>query len=370
MSNFALGDVVTIVTHPFNMATNNVMISGEYQMIPPLVIVVEVFEDGLDLLDIKYKCMWFSTKENLIKESYFQENELKSTTLAKDADLPKFKINDIVALRTLSAELGKKRSFYNTEINKHTTKKSSSETGLLTFISPVMYIVAVDKFDSSKDTKTSPKIKFKKVYPEFVAKCKWFNSVSEKFSECWIPLEALIVIPQVSIELLKKVQKAIDSGKCLRTDTILVNPHQISNRSGYYFLDSFDHISQQNSNLPLETFEDSKIIKNPIKSIAPLFKTTSLKKKQYLKLSLSVQKLIEKAILQGAKNYITIKYRDNLDTFTSRTISKFKIIDGQSDKPGESKIVKYVSAYCHLRGAERNFRLDAILEAKELALKF
>jgi len=375
MPKFSIGDVVTLKTHPFCNETTDVVISGEYLMIPPLMVVVEIIDHsvvdhGRDAKD-KYKCQWFSTKKNQFKESYFLESDLKYIAFEKDNDPLEIEVGCLVALSTLPIELGKSRSFLNTETNQlGGVKSSSSVTGLLSFVSPIMTVTEIKDFESTKDKKTAPEVKTKKTYPKKLAKCKWFDSLDEKFSECLIAVDALVVLPPIPHELLKLVTKAIKDGKYLKLDYVLLRPIQITNRSGRYFLNCFNYISQQHSTLSFDSLTTSKIISNPIKTIAPLFKPKFQKGHKHLKLIVDIEDLIKKALGRPKKNYIVIRYRDRFGNVTKRSISKYEIILGDDNLNIEETMIKYVRAYCHLRKDERNFRLTSIMEATELKFNY
>ena len=374
MHKFSIGDVVTFQTHPFCAITTNIIISGEYQMVPPLMIVIEIIEHSViksekDRFD-KYKCLWFSTKENQYKENYFPEPELKAIHFNKETDVPDITIGNLVTLLTMPIELGKRRSFLNTHSEQVTNKVTSSITGLLTFVSPVMTVIEITSFDPQRDKKTSPDIKQKKIYPVKIAKCKWYDAVSEKFSERMIPVNALSCLPPVPVDLLTLMETSIYENAFFRLDNSIIRPIQIFNRCGSYYLSCFDYILQQTITIPFAQIKNLKELKNPFKAHSPIIKKKGRKGKETLKLTFGVEDLLTVAQGRNKRNYITIKYRDNFDLVTHRTISNYELIMGK-DQLGKSKaLIQYVSAYCHLRNAQRNFRLASIQEASELNLNF
>jgi len=372
MPKFFIGDIVTLKTHPFCSQTNEITISGEYIMIPPLMVVVEIIDHSAatstnDPFD-KFKCLWFSTKENQFKENYFTEPDLKKVISDKKKELLEIMPGNLVSLSTMPIELGKKRSFLNTETGQTVTKSTSSVTGLLTFISPVMTVTEVTDFDCNKDKKTSPDVKSKKTYPEKVAKCKWFNAVAEKFSECLIALDALAVIPETSDEMLQLVDETIKAKTYLKLKNTIIRPIQISNRSGSYHLDCFDYVLQRNRTMAFTELIIPEALKNPFVEHAPIFQKKGSAGKKTLELTLTVEALIQKVIDAKIKNYIIIKYKDKLGNTSNRTISRYETLMGNEDFTPTGPLIKYLKAYCHLRRANRNFRLAAILEASELDL--
>ncbi|TSD66417.1 hypothetical protein FFF34_003160 [Inquilinus sp. KBS0705] len=375
MPKFSIGDVVTLNTHPFSSETTDVLISGEYLMLPPLMVVVEIIDHSVivsekDKTD-KFKCLWFSTKKNNFNESYFSESDLKKIKVNDSEEPIDIEIGNLVSLSTLPLELGKRRSFLNTETNQTgNIKNSSLVTGLLSFVSPVMTVIDVKDFDPTKDKKTAPEIKPKKIYPSKIAKCKWFDAVGEKFSECLIATNALTLIPSPPSKLLILISKAIADHKCLNLEATIVKPTQISNRSGEYHFNCFNFLTQQNTTLSFNQLSTIKVINNPIKSIAPVFKPKVQKGTKSLRLSVTVESLVKKALTRSKKNYIVIKYEDRLGHVTKRTISKYSFILGDDDRGAGKNLIKYVRAYCHLRNADRNFRLSSISEASELRLAY
>jgi len=369
MPKFLIGDIVTIVTHPFTAETSDVVISGEYQMTPPLMMVTEIIDHSTDTQVIadKYKCLWFSTRENQLKESYLLETDLKKITYEADS-LP-IMGGSLVVLKSSPLELGKRRSFLNKETQQSSTKNTNSIAGLLTFISPVMTVLEVTIFDKSKDKKTSAEIQAKKIYTDEIAKCKWFNAVDEKFSECWIPLSCLTALPDIPHDMLALIKQTIDNLCYLTTDSLLIRPEQISNRSGYYYLTCFDYVLNQNRTIPVDELIHPHVITNPFKDYAPLFKKVGRKTKE-LKIVQTVKDIVEAAITSVDRNYLVIKYKDKFNNFTNRTISNYELIMGPDEDDPAPTPIEYVRAYCHTRKADRNFKLRSIIEVSVLDLTF
>jgi uncharacterized protein YodC (DUF2158 family) len=370
MSKFSVGEIVTLSTHPFTAVTNKVLISGEYLMIPPLMIVIEIFLPEAPQPDASlfgYKCIWFSSKDNLIKESYFQESELK-TIFAREQPAENVGINSLVALSTQIYELGKQRSFLNTETHVNTVMRTNKATALLSFISPVMQIIDLRDYDSEKDFKTVKHLRSRKIYPEKIAKCKWFNAASEKFTETWIPLDALTVIPQVPDGLIRRIEVAIEKKKYLKMENRLIKPNQISNRSGYYLLDCFDLIAQINTTIPFADIIGFKIIKSPYRKTSPVFDKKTRRGVKRIKIILTPQQLIRQVALDLPERYLLIKYTDQHGNNTMRTLSDYHIYLGKDNIGSELREVEFLVAHCHLRNAERHFRLENIFEASTYKL--
>ena len=371
MPKFSIGDVVSFVSHPFITETNNIVISGEHMMIPPIMVVIEVTDHSSAPTpqSNKYKCLWFSTKQNQFKESNFLENDLKNIE-TEIVDVSKMVISDKVALKTLNIELGKRRSFLNTESSHSGQKQLNNISALLTFISPIMYVVEIKPFDSEKIKKASEVTSHTKLYPSTLVKCKWFDSVSEKFSEAFIPQDALLIIPEVDKKLIIRIEKAIKRDRFLNLDGILFKPSQFSNRSGTYYLTGFNHITQQNQTINVDDLPAIKILKKTFLATAPFYSVRKKGVKKILSQSQTVRDLIKQAIGRVNNNYITIKYIDKLDIVTKRTISEYEIVIGEDEASSSRKMIEYVKAYCHLRNDIRHFKLDNILEANEINISF
>lgn len=375
MSKFLIGDIVAFQTHPFTSLTNDIIVSGEYQMIPPVMVIVEVIPDSIVKSprdgQRKYKCLWFSTKQSSFIENYFSESDLKSVFTINMKESNELKVDTLVTLKTMQIELGKKRSFLSTEADHTIQKNTSSISGLLTFVPPVMSVLEILPFNSDSDKKTSPDLKRQKIYPAEMAKCKWFNPTLEKFSETLVPVDALLAIPKLETDLLKVIENAISNSLYLVINKIIVRPQQLSNRSGFYYVTVFNYIEWQTQTLPIGEFGQKIRVKSEYtKNHAPVFKARGKEGKKKLKMSVSIEDMLREAMARNNRNYVWIRYRDQFGSFTQRTLSKYEFIEGENYFEESSGTVKYLKAYCHLRKAERNFLLANIVEATELDLHY
>jgi len=340
-------------------------------MIPPVMVVIEVTDHSPSPKPQlnKYKCLWFSTKQNQFKESHFLENDLKNIE-AEVLDASKMVVGDKVVLKTLNIELGKRRSFLNTESSLSGQKQLNNITALLTFVSPIMHVVEIKPFDIEKIKKTSEVTTHTKLYPSTLVKCKWFDSVAEKFSEAFIPQDALLTVPEVDNKLIIKIEKAIKRDRFLDLGGILFKPAQLSNRSGTYYLTGFNHITQQNQTIKVDDLPAFKLLRKPFLATAPFYSVKKKGPKRILSQSQTIRDLIKTAIGRSNNNYVTIKYIDKLDIITRRTISEYEIVLGEDEISSSKKMIEYVRAYCHLRNDIRHFKLDNILEANEINISF
>ncbi|TWR27528.1 WYL domain-containing protein [Mucilaginibacter pallidiroseus] len=372
MPKFIIGNTVVLQSHPFQENITSIIISGEFLMIPPIMIVTEIInhDDDPEPKPVnKYKCIWFSSKRNQFVESNLLEGDLRLINL-KEIEEEELQLGSLVALKTLPVELGKERSFLHSELLQNSTKKTNTSSGLLTFVSPVMSVIEIVKHNDEKDSKVSSDIKRKKIYPENLVKCKWFDAAGEKFSEYLLPIESLLVIPKPNEELLSMLSKAISEDSYLLTGDTLLKPLQLSNRSGYFHLTYFDYVLNKNISKEIDQIIDPKIILNPFKTHAPIFKKRKKGGKIILKQTIDINTLLEKALKRTDKKYLFIKYQDRFGQITTRTISRYELIEGEDDLSLKKSLIKYLRAFCHLRNADRNFRITSIIEVSELVLAY
>lgn len=368
MPKFSVGDIVAFNTHPFSVASQDIIISGEYLMIPPIMIVVEIIVHGT-VVDsgqtAKYKCLWYSTKTNQFRSNWLLEDDIKLVITSVGDVKPALSINDKVVLKSLDLELGKRRSFLNIESTGGTSKTKSSISSLLSFISPVMSVIEIKDFDEEIISKSKSITTHRKIYPSVVVKCKWFNSVDEKYSEEYVPLEALAKIPLISDQLIAKIKKVIEQKRFLKSKERLLKPVSLSNRSGQYYLECFDYVNQVNSNESVNGLESFKIVKKAYLESAPQFAEDKAK---YLRLKTDIKSFLRKEV-KLATFYLLIKYKDKFDSLTIRTVSNYSIVTGDDLDVNETKI-KYLKAYCSLRQANRYFKIDNIIEISKLNLSY
>ncbi|MET3978180.1 uncharacterized protein YodC (DUF2158 family) [Mucilaginibacter sp. UYP25] len=373
MPKFSIGNVVSFSTHPFIATTADIVISGEHLMLPPMMVIIEVTDHEPFLSESayqnKYTCLWYSTKQNKFKEDNFIESDLKLIE-AGSTESNEISIGNHVALKTLGIELGKRRSFLQAETNQSgALKKINSTNALLSFISPIMLVTDIKPFDVKKIEKGTTTKKHKKIYPQNLVKCKWFDAIAEKWSELLMPQDALIILPEVNDKLIARMVESISNKTFLNLNGILYKPTQLSNRSGTYFVSGFNYISQQEHSFNLNEISSIKKIDLLYLAHAPFYTLRKKKGSKVLKLIKSNFELIKKAIERKKKNYLTLKYKDKWDNITVRTVSDYELILGDNILDIGGDMIYYLKAYCHFRDATRHFKLDGILEIQELNLR-
>ena len=70
----------------------------------------------------------------------------------------------------------------------------------------------------------------------------------------------------------------------------------------------------------------------------------------------------------GKDKYITISYENRDGDKSNRSISDYELVESvEKNLLGEDREVVYLKAFCHLRNAERFFRIERIKSLKVLA---
>lgn len=369
MSKFALGDIVTLLTHPFIISNTEVIISGEHLLTPPTMVVLEIIarpDSSYENSD-SYKCIWFSSKKNDFPDNWFNENELKK--LDQEEKNPEvITVGCRVTLNNLSIELGKRRSYLQIDAKGSAEgKKTSSISAHLPFVSPVMLVLSIEDFNREKLKKgTSTK---DKIFPRQWVKCKYYNAFSEKFSEVILPIEVLTVVPSVNDELLSSLKKLIKNSGYMKFNSTILKPIDIFNKSGEYILSSFDLVSQKYDDCPIHKLPAYDEIKKPYLDSAPTFEIESTDETKRLVPKKDVNALIKEVIDSGRKNYLVIKYTDKFGNFTTRTVLKYQIVTGPDDLAPE-ETTTYLNAYCKFRNDIRNFKIKSISEVSILDVVF
>ena len=375
MGKIAIGQIVSFISHPYTSEQNNIIISGEYLMTPPVMIIGELIQPiiagkkKIDKKNVKCKCIWFSNKTNQFQEDWFRSSELK--VVADNTKRPSsIKLNNMIALKTLEIELGKKKSNLNVEINQTGSLKDlNSITSVLSFISPVMQCIEIKKFDEKFIKGAAKLTNHVKTFPTKMVKCKWFNPVSEKFSEKFLPIETLYNLPIVSDELINVLTKTIKEGKLLKLTHTIIKPRHISNRSGYYKLTYFDYVLNINKELDISKIGEYKMLANFFKNNAPKFNLKRVPPVTLKVLDEEINKVIVTAAGRAKKNYLRIKYKDTHGNTTVRTIKEYEIVMISDIDPTMPQIA-FLQGYCYLRKALRSFRISNILEVYELNLPY
>ncbi|WP_175632630.1 hypothetical protein [Pedobacter ghigonis] len=370
MSTFSIGSIVSLRTHPFREASTGIIISGEHLMTPPTMVVSEVIskqeDDGEDAQN-RYKCLWFSTKKNEFSEHWFSASELSAHPQSDQREIDPIFKGSLVSLKNLQIEMGKRRSFLQIE-SKVTGGRSQTNSiaAHMVFIPPVMLVLQVSEHDPSKLPKGVSKKN--KIFPTRIAKCKYYNAASEKYSEVVLPIEALLALPIISETLIGNLEQAIKQSSYLLIGDVVVKPINLYCKSGLYFITAFNFITLQNEEIALDKLGEFTLIATPFIKTAPGYLVEESGGQRLLKQSLTVEQLIKDEIASNGQHYLQIKYSDKFGNQTYRTIDNYEILLGPDVEEVLPKI-NYVRAYCNLRKAVRHFRMTGILESSLLVIQ-
>lgn len=371
MQEIKLGDIVALKSHPFTATNTNVIISGDAQHISPLMVVVETLIESKNLYDEQTgdfkgkkqcKCIWFSNHN--FEEAWISSEHLKvikSEEESKEEKEVSFEIGSFVSLKTLDIELGKKKSMLKTQ--GYGTKEVSM-TALLSFVPPVLQVTGRSKNESKEpifDAKTGVR---KRYISKDLIKCKWYNPTLNKISEKLLPAEVLKLIPSINQELVEKIQKSkfikIKNGE-IHT---LVKLQNISVRSGYYILITYDYLSNKIEEYDLDKIEyegsvESYYIRKHLDfdALGDDFTPKNIQLQQ--------DAIIEYAIKE--KKYIQIEYKNKNGGISTRTLKNFQEL---KVKVSETDFDTYLVGFCMTKQDIRHFKLERIEKICVLDLSY
>ncbi|WP_075349679.1 WYL domain-containing protein [Algoriphagus marinus] len=380
MITLSIGDTVAFKSHPYHSTSDGKLITseiiGEHLMTPPLMVVIETLhhfkgsyddKSGNEILPKKShsaKCLWYNSSLHQFEETWIHQNELKKLPCESDpSPINSEEYNDwkafksrLVSLKTLKQELGKEKR----SIRKEGANKRDQVTHYLEFVSPVMELLEIKKFEI-KEAQFDPKNgERKKGFPKFVAKCKWYNPKGSKYSERFIPLEALNLIPEIEIEKFDLISKIKDEGIFIylpETNKKYLFKPNILFKSGYYYLTGYNLLSNEQASVLLVNDQTLIMVENPFDDNWPKFDAANklIQKEDFIKANLK-------------EEYWIIKYENYHGEVTTRTIVPKSIGTDEVLLEGVKSTVNYLIADCQLRNAERNFRFERIRSIQVIKL--
>lgn len=384
MSNFSLGNFVSLKNHPYLSDTHNIKIASNPNVTPPIMVIVEILnkdEEHNTSNGRKYenqvKCIYYSHKEGKFVDRWFKINELKliegcNTNLNIDTfiDIDKYDLEyikdtfstNLVCLKSVDFELNKKKVF----LDNTDGKRSNKENHHLDFLPPVMTIIDVVK--NKEEVKYSQKIENKKEKDcsKYLFKCKWYNPHTTSYSEDLFPVCSLglisfdeediriknnLISEDIFITLNLSQEIELESSKQTVINK-LISIKEIIYNHYYYEVGYFDLFSNQYLNVELNKL-----------SIVSTIEKKKIFGKKYPEYDKNITPVSFKIFSEGA--YYQIKYLDKLNRVTTRII-KYIEKSEWTDKDDETDH-KFLVANCLLRnGKIRHFNLDRIIEVKEI----
>jgi hypothetical protein len=402
---FPIGTIVALKSHPFS-ENLSVVFGGDPQHVSPLMVVCEVVlnnkfthdeHSGIELSNKHthlYRCTWFSSKNYKFEEEWLSGRLLKKvcSTEGNVSLSNRSFVGANLVFRTLQLESKKLKTSLNGDSSSGEFRKKL--TALMDFVSPIMQFSGTLKFESKEpifDPKTQTRRRF---VPSDLVKCKYYNPHSEKFSEYVLPVECLVLLPEVSEEKKKLVDSYIQSmaliaknelvqsenGTKKVIDSVLI-PKRLVHKFGMFFLECFDCYSnnrieiQVDSNL--EQFQVLQVYSafSRFRVLAGVFNYTDFSEFELRRLLGEMDDDTKDiSTIQNENSLIfRIRYRGVASSETQRIVRSCNFrssnIKMPSDNSDFERYFDYMEAYCHLRQADRNFRTDRIVSFEVLCAK-
>jgi uncharacterized protein YodC (DUF2158 family) len=387
MTNFELGDLVTLKYHPYFNAIIDVYISADSTMTPPIMVITEVLEptrleeNGSEEGDseVQIKCLFYSHKTHQYESHWFSTLQMKriedfdvhsSNAYSGEEAINSLDnlLNKNVILKTWKVEIIKKKNSLS-ENTSSIKKNSKTITANLNFLPPVMTVIGHSRNSTITPEKKSLKHNRKK--STVLYKCKWFNPKSDTFSEGKFVLDTLDFLNNdeelVSIIhdfiLQQKIFKFHNPEISVNKGNTIGKALKITYNHCYYELEYFDYLTNQTEIINLTRFSVAsfEIVVKPVRKFAPSFSE--------IHIGVSVVDFIKAEILSkptlGLQKIFKIIYIDRNDNVTVRTINNCSFhYNGDVAEVGtniESVSKKFLKANCYKRNdEERYFSFDGI----------
>lgn len=397
MSNFILGELVTLKHHPYFDSIVDIYISADSTMIPPIMVITEILESIIDednkselqKQEVQIKCMFYSHKTHKYEENWFLPDQVK---IISDSHSHLFKFNEItneadvvadgiihknVILKTWKIELVKKKiSLNDTSSNGRINK---TITANLNFLPPVMTVLRITKNIKSKIIEKKP-IRRERKESLFLYTCRWFNPKTNSFSEGKFSPDSLELVENDE-KIVSMFDNFISNGTIFKFNNpnIIINngntigkASKITYNHCYYELEYFDFIKNRLEKINLINFKlaDFELVIKPVLKFAPSFSE--------IHVGLSVVDFIHEEIIKkptlSEKRIFRIKYIDRSENLTVRVITCCTC--HYIENPLDSKRNKidnrenYLKAKCFIRNEDfRYFRFEGIQSIELLSIK-
>lgn len=392
--NIRLGDMYSLKNHPYDNDLKNIKIASLASMTPPIVVISEILNSpkqyDTDTGIIKsgqVRCIFYSHQKHKFENLWFNITDLKliekndsevdrgdkvnDEIVTKDVVLNRFDnpsilkevknefLNKQVILNSCDLELGKLKTTF-TQVDY---KSSDKITAHLDFLPPVLTVIDV-KLNDEKIGFNPKSGNRKKISSVYLLKCKWYNPLHGGFSEDFLPIDTVQIIPDRD---LNPVKEAISNKNIFRYDIekdimkestktlkhiyvlpleIIFNHYKYEVRYYDIFRDKYSKMKIDDVNWDEDKLKMDDLILNKIP--------------EYKKDLGEFSKL--KDLVCEKNKFYRIKYRDIQGNVTTRIIYLKEYIPNQ-----------VVIADCLLRnGEERHFRIDedAILKLEVLNQNF
>ncbi|WP_431216294.1 WYL domain-containing protein [Puia sp. P3] len=278
-----MGDIVVLKSHPYFDQLTNTLISGDPVAISPLMVVAELFEStsgkGSKESEIKiskYRCIWFSPKIYRIVEAVLQEDDLKLVK-KNDVNIQKsfLRRGQLVVLRSAFLELKKKKISFSVDDGAQAARNGSVINALLSFLSPVMQVLNVKPHKSKHSVIEKGTGRVIRQVSAWDVKCALYNPNDEKITELEVPLEALMMMDEVDINLMKTLEEYVANGSYVKilgsNETTIVKPKNLVFKEGHYYLRAYNLLYNNISEFEISSINQFTHIERPFKTMVPSF---------------------------------------------------------------------------------------------------
>lgn len=397
---YKIGQIVSLRSNALQSIPEYSIISlaGDPDFITPLMVVVEVLDTKTNNIDevtgeerfnkgqFQYKCMWFSKNNFRFETNWFHGKELlhyteevdDSTSSKKTKDNPKeeaekesvkFKIGDKLVFKTNSIEINKKKLSYSSNNGKN----SLSINPILSFTSPAFVFVGYAKVEKKEPEKDSKTLEQKRWYPHRMVKIKTFNKKDDKISELLVPIEVMEKVAEVDEKTKNLLIEAIENNKIpyrpkqafvttIKEEERFAFPEQISSLPHQLRVGLKDVFTEEKFWINVSSIKldetDIITIKEQFDKQYPLFTEQS---------NTSIEDFVRKCKGESLrKACFKIVYKNNFDKITVRYILPTKLYGISMNEDGKEWTEYYLTSFCLLRMAKRNFKVKRIISLEEV----
>lgn len=371
-----IGFIVSNLAHPYTLNNTSILITNYARLTPPLMVVVEKnygakfsATTGASEDNDSYRCLYFSTTSGSFEYNWFKKREIKLIFKAQSnfineteentvENLKKRFLGKMAILTSVDLEMGKKKIWSDSDAEISKFKMNN----LLDYLPPFGSVIDIKlNDDPQKYNEKNGKVIHKK--SKALAKLRWLNNNTSKYSEEYIPIIALksveINLKNYSSTLHYLYESPVelennDSVKILKSPVRFKDAIWKHYYYSYRFIDLFTH--------KVLDMKDSETVK----ITGPDDLSSLLDKTVFLHGSSSYfNKITEDNFL---KKWYEIKYSDKNDRYTKRIIY---INEFQEEQKEDGSVVKILKANCLLRNGQiRHFRISRIRGYRKLTEDF
>lgn len=350
-----IGDIVTFRSHPFFYQADKIIIAGDASPLPPLMVITEIAEilkKGKSRSSLLFRCYWYSTKGGRFESTWLEERDIKLISNSESIDLNQLQEGDLVQFLTTDIE-SKKFKCYSTYESSQRMAATTSLNSLLSFVCPnLVYLESVGTPASESEKKG-----LKKSPAEI--KVKWYNPVSEKYSETTLPSSCIRSVPKTTEITLKAMAEVIESKKCviieIDSKETLFEPLYISNQSGSYQVSGIDLLRLKQGFFHLNDQTVLKPVDKVVLSSAPEFDFS-----KSIKPSTTVISLLKKSIKEN--KIVRLKYVAPTGKISVRCVANLKLYELKE----KGKPVVILEGFCYKKQSVRHFNIKRIESAEQL----